>query len=238
MKLKELLQRAGKFMPYIGAAIGLTNLKLALDSRRARLEAANNENSRLLSQIEAKNNTIINNQTKQNEITRLSFDANDKINSANTHTRTSKELITKLNDPNTTQTERDQISSSLESNLDQQVNLLEQANNSYKKIMDIVTSNNESNSESNFISSFDYNELVNQFNILLENYKAFLSTLDVEQIVIVLNFLGLIVILFCFITIATIIYNDYLIKYLNKYFDIDNKYPRIAKFIQLRRKLQ
>jgi hypothetical protein len=237
MKLKEILQKTGKFMPYIGAAFGLTNLKLALESRRARLEAATNENSKLLKEIVDKDNTIIANQTKQNEITRLSFDASEQITNANNHTRTSKELIEKLNNPNITQTEREQISNSLESSIDQQANLLEQANKSYKKIMDIITSNN---SESNFISqsSFDYNEIINQFNILLENYKAFLSTLDVEQIIIVLNFLGFIVILSCFITMATIIYNDYLIKYLNKYFDIDNKYPRISKFIQLRRKLQ
>lgn len=238
MKLKEILSKTNKLLPYFGVAFGITNFHLAWEAKKARLEAASNENNRLLTEIANKNETIINNQAKQNEIGRLSIDASDQINNANNHTRTSKELINKLNDPNISQTERDQISSTLDSSIDQQADYLEQANSSYKKIMDILYSN--SNSESNFISqsNFDFHDLFNQFNILIENYKGFLSTLELEQILSLMNLLGLIVILFCSISIVVVIYSDYLIKYLNNYFNIENKYPWIWKFIQLRQKFQ
>jgi hypothetical protein len=49
-----------------------------------------------------------------------------------------------------------------------------------------------------------------------------------------LNTLGLITISFCLASIAAIIYGDLLIKHLN----LEVKYPRIAKFIQLRRRFQ
>ena len=86
-------------------------------------------------------------------------------------------------------------------------------------------------SSNNFI---DTSGLLNSWNSILENYKNFLSTLEVEMYCPLLNSLGLITISFCLVSIFAIIYGDLLIKYLN----LEVKYPRIAKFIQLRRKFQ
>ena len=78
------------------------------------------------------------------------------------------------------------------------------------------------------------NSVIDQFNILIDKYKEFLSTLSVEQYGPLINILGLICITACLISLGTILYGDYLIKY----FNIEAKYPKIAKFIQLRRKFQ
>jgi hypothetical protein len=231
MNLKEILRIASKFTPYVGIALGYSNYKMAKEAQRARLEAATNENNRLLETIAAKENTIIANQAKQNEITRLSIDASEQINSANTYTynRRSKELIDKLNNPNITQTERAQITESINNNINDEANSLIKANNKLQEIIDELLSNN---SNTNYIDqSYDY---LNQFNILIDKCNTFFATLKVEQFSPIINLLGLIVILSCVISIIIIIYSDYLIKY----FNIESKYHRISKFIQLRRKFQ
>ena len=85
----------------------------------------------------------------------------------------------------------------------EQINSLEKANNTLQEILDYIFSDNNSN---NFLS---------QLEIIIEKYKSFVSTLQVEQLISLINILGLIIILSFLISIAAIFYNDYLIKYFN-----------------------
>ena len=48
-----------------------------------------------------------------------------------------------------------------------------------------------------------------------------------------MNILGLIFIFSCLISVVSIFYGDFLIKY----FNLEEKFPKIAKFIQLKKKI-
>jgi hypothetical protein len=77
-------------------------------------------------------------------------------------------------------------------------------------------------------------EKINKSSIFSIDFDKFISTLSREEM---LAFSGLLLnqlVLSYVVTIILILYGDYLIKR----FDLENKYPKIAKFIQLRRKLQ
>jgi hypothetical protein len=60
------------------------------------------------------------------------------------------------------------------------------------------------------------------------------STLNVEQLDALVNAIGYFIILSSIISVAAVLYGDFLIKY----FNLEEKYPRLARFIQIRRKLQ
>jgi hypothetical protein len=78
------------------------------------------------------------------------------------------------------------------------------------------------------------NNYLNDFSGIINRYKDFLSSLTLEQLVPFLNVLGLIVITSCLISIMIIFYIDNILKY----FEIEQKYPKIAAFIRLRRRYQ
>lgn len=69
---------------------------------------------------------------------------------------------------------------------------------------------------------------------LMEKWNLFISQLTLEQLGAVAHILSSILILFCLSTIIMIIYSDYLIKYLN----LELKYPRLARYIKIRRTFQ
>jgi hypothetical protein len=91
-------------------------------------------------------------------------------------------------------------------------------------------------------SKFD--SFINKINTLLNNsgnksqyfdsLQSFFDGLNYEQNLAMANILGSIFIIFTLFSIISIFYGDKLITY----FDLENKYPKTAKFIQIRRKFQ
>ena len=71
------------------------------------------------------------------------------------------------------------------------------------------------------------------FNNLIDNYKEFLSSLSSEQMVIVFNILGYIMLLFTLTSITTLLIGDQLIKIL----ELEIKYPSLANYIKLKQTL-
>lgn len=73
----------------------------------------------------------------------------------------------------------------------------------------------------------DFSDL---FNNLIDNYKEFLSTLTSEQMVIVFNILGYIMLLITLTSITTLLIGDQLINILK----LEIRYPKLAKYIKLK----
>jgi hypothetical protein len=195
---------------------------MAREAKAARLNIANSEHNRLVYEIQQKDNMIISKIEIQEKIANLSVNAKDCFDNAAHHSRMITELAKRLKDPNITDKEREFVVNTIQYNSENQIDSIEKGNKVLQKILDTLNSNN---SENHFFS---------QFNDIIESYKDFLSTITLEQHVPLINFLGLIIILFSLISIGGVIFSDYLIKH----FNIENKYPKIAKFIQIRRKFQ
>jgi hypothetical protein len=68
---------------------------------------------------------------------------------------------------------------------------------------------------------------------MIENYRLFLSTLHLDQIVAVLNIIGHFMVLNAVSSITIILAGNYLIKK----FNLEVKYPKLAFFIKTREKL-
>jgi hypothetical protein len=106
---------------------------------------------------------------------------------------------------------------------EEQAAFIEKGNKVLQSIIDSIGSNGNGTQH-----------IVEQYNNFVQFFNDFLSTLTFEQHIPLINMLRLIIIFFSFISILTVIFTDYLIKY----FNIESKYPKIAKFVQLRRKFQ
>jgi tetratricopeptide (TPR) repeat protein len=87
-----------------------------------------------------------------------------------------------------------------------------------------------SNTNDPDIVKSDLSEL---FNNLIDNYREFLSTLSSEQMVIVFNISGYIMLLFTLTSITTLLIGDQLIIF----FKVESKYPKLAKYIKLKQTL-
>src|ERR1700723_962776 len=110
----------------------------------------------------------------------------------------------------------------INNNLDLTKNGLEEDNKILDEIVNIFSNIKGSGSSSNYI--FD---IINQYN-------DFLNTFNVVQKGSLGHLLAAIFILYCFTSILTIFYGETLIKYL----EIEKRFPKIARFIEIRRKLQ
>jgi hypothetical protein len=80
--------------------------------------------------------------------------------------------------------------------------------------------------------SSDSNSLIG--NNFIDSINQFFSTLNFEQTLAIFHISGSIFILISFYSILFIFFGDYLIKY----FNLEEKYPKLANFIKIRRKLQ
>jgi len=221
MRLRDILNRTTGILPYLTFFIGIQHYISGIDERAFRLQRINNLTRHLLTEIQNNEDVIISNQVVQDKISSLSTNAIMHLDLVKIYNENIDRLVIRLNDPNITNIERESILRSIAENTDDKIGILNTTNSTLQRIIDEVSSNGISESSS-FLGDLFY------------FIKDFMSSLTIEQLLPIINLLGLIVITSFLISIAVNFYGDYLIKY----FKIEEKYPRIAKYIQLRRKFQ
>lgn len=118
-------------------------------------------------------------------------------------------------------------------NVDNTSNILDQdINQTFQK------SNNELNSIlnsiENYINSKNNNNFTDSFMNLIHDLNNIIQSMSVEQNLAFITISGSFFILLTMFSIISIFYGDYLIIKLN----LENKFPRLAKIIQLRRKFR
>lgn len=92
-----------------------------------------------------------------------------------------------------------------------------------KTIKDLANSSSSSSSSNNYISFHFF-----------DNLQQFINSLDMVQTLAVMHISGSIVILLSLYSIICIFFGNSLIDY----FDLENRFPKLAKFIKLRRTFQ
>jgi len=216
MRLRDILNATGKILPYAGFFIGTQSFMLAKEAKSARIEQATAETNRLLGIINSQQDTMINNQLTQNKIAGLSSDVRAHLDSISSHSNTITNALERLKDPNLSSDDRTILLEIIKTNDEFKLRSLNEAKNELSKIIDAISSNR--------------NQFINDLSEMIARYKDFLSSLTLEQLLPFLNILGLIVITSCLISIAMIFYGDYIIKY----FELEKRYPKMAKIIRLR----
>jgi hypothetical protein len=108
-------------------------------------------------------------------------------------------------------------------------NIAENIGKSNDKLSDVIDLlfNSGSGSKTNFLFVEDITKFISM-------YQDYLSTLTLAQTGALVHIIVSLFIFFCLFTIIGIFYGDTLIRYLN----LEEKYPKLARFIQLRRKFQ
>jgi hypothetical protein len=95
-------------------------------------------------------------------------------------------------------------------------------NNRISDLEEFLRDNNLNLFEDNFISK------------LITEFKDYLSTLSIEQLCILIDFLLITLVFSCLITILVAFYGNFLIDK----FSLEEKYPKLSVIIKLRRKFQ
>jgi anion-transporting ArsA/GET3 family ATPase len=164
------------------------------------------------------------NQENIEKLTSLSNNFKNKIDNAVNTANKIQEINTQImkNDSNISGDLKTQSYQDINNNLDLTKNGLEEGKKILDEIINIFSNIKGSGSSSNYI-----------FNII-NQYNDFLNTLTVVQKGALGHLLAAIFILLCFTSIITIFYGDILIKY----FEIEKRFTKIARFIEIRRKFQ
>lgn len=222
MSLRKLLQQnLGLIVTSIGTIISAESVRIALGERKARLEAASSENTKLMSELSSKQDLIIESLEKQNKIGGLSSNASDHINGALQEMKIINHLAMQIKDQSISEEERSLVVKQILSHSENQVNKIEIANKSLSEIKHIAF---EKSSES----------AINPLNDIIESYREYLSTLNLEELVAITNLFGLILLSSCVVTIGVIYFSQFFINY----FNLHDKYPRLYSYIDFRRKFQ
>lgn len=100
--------------------------------------------------------------------------------------------------------------------------LITKCHNRISDLEKFLKDNNFKFSEDNFISK------------LITEFKDYLSTLSIEQLCILIDFLLITLVFSCLITILFAFYGNFLIDK----FSLEEKYPKLSVIIKLRRKFQ
>jgi len=218
MTLKELLTKIRNVLPFIAFGIGLDSHNMATEARKARLEQAKEQTEKLIEAINTKNDLLISNQEFKNKVAGLTTDISDSVDSINHNNQIVNNIVKEIkNNPDLNQ--REFIFNALNSSEKN----IEKVNTTLHKIYDLILDD-----LNNKILSKD------SINQLIIKYKEILATLEVEQIAAVVNILGFVIVLSSLVSIAMVLFGDFLIKY----FNLEEKYPKLARFIQIRRKFQ
>jgi hypothetical protein len=220
MTLKEILNKTKKVLPFVSIALGMDSVVVTRMERNARLTHEANEINRLSSELERNKDIIITHQDTQNKISELSSEASNHITTIKNEQNIINELNNKLKDINLNNSEKDNLIKELDNHFELLRKSIDITREDLNKINNII--NDSIPKESNILGDMQY---------VLESYRNYLKTLELEQLIAFTNLAGYIFIFFCLITIICIIYSDFLINY----FKLETKYPKIANFIKLKR---
>ncbi len=223
MSLKQFLNKVKNSFPIIGFIVSVESLRLAYAERQARLEIVKSELTKLTEELQNKEDLIINHNRLVERIGNLTNKGSGHIDSIVNNRSTLQLLSNRLKNENISQEERDFIEKTLDSLNTNQAESVEQVKGVLEELRDIF-----SGPSNNFFNPFD------SFHESIEVFKNFLSTLQIEQIISVAHLCAILFLFSCLFSIVSVIFGDFLIKHLK----LEDKYPKVAIYIQIRRKFQ
>jgi hypothetical protein len=214
----EKLQNSLKSLSLVSISFGIYSHIKSKTLKKISNELINERNK--FNELNSKYLELLKNKLNENELEKVI--SNEKIN----------DLIKEMNLLKNKITNQNSITESQLENTNNVLDQLTDVNQSFKN------SNNDLNTFINivekYINSKNNNNFTNSFTILINDINNFIQGITIEQNLALITISGSIFILLTMFSIISIFYGDYLIIRLN----IENKFPKLAKFIQLRRKFR
>jgi hypothetical protein len=223
--MTNLFKNAGKTIGYLGGGLTLITFAQGLQSNKQNKAIIDNLNKRIemqneiVSKYEAQIKKEIDYTKLTSKVTDINEETAKALRESEKLTEISKQIET--GNLNTSQveiikTDLSHHSINIESSLSSSNVKIEEL----KKMLEDVFG---SGSKNKFIGDD-----------VIANFQNYLSTLPLEKIGALGHILISVAILFSLVSIIFIFYGDSLIKYYN----LEEKFPKLARFIQLRRKFQ
>lgn len=220
MTLKEILNKTKKVLPLVSIALGFDSAYIARSERNVRLNQEANEINRLSKELDRNKDVIIVHEDNQNKIVDLTNHANQQFTTIKNEENIINDINSKINNINVTNTDKDNLLKELDNHFEILRKSIDITREDLNKINEIVSSNIPKDSN-----------VLGFVNDAIINLREFYSTLELEQIIALTNLSAYIFIFFCLTTIISIIYSDFLINY----FNLETKYPKLAKIIKIKR---
>lgn len=225
MNIKQFLEKCGKWMPFTGFVFTVqsayvTNLECKARLARELEEKAKTTNETIATEFE---NMIVN-QDLQNKLSSNVLRMEESRAEGQRSLEKMQEYISKLN-KTTNSEEKSAIIQNIEYHLQNYNTDLKNYIEQQAKIQEILDQTRTKNS-----SVIDLDFLKDLFT----KFQEYLQTLSLEQQVYLSNIFGSIFILACIFSLASIFFGDLFILY----FNLEARFPKIAKYIELRRRFK
>jgi len=225
--IKNILKNTDKYIASVASLITIDDYikKIKDQNLRDKYESQINRNNQLEDQIVSLLENQISEENNKNKIIEIVSRRSNSLDIVRNDVTKIQEISNNLNNTNI----NDQIRENLTNQLNQQVNKLNtdinEVNNNLDKLIEIITKSSSSN---------NFNESINDIHNYLNLYKEYLTTLNIDQLYALSHISISIFILFCLWSIISLFYGNYLIKY----FNLETKFPKLAKFIKIRQQFQ
>lgn len=221
MTLKELLNKGGKWLPTIGLGIAVQSSSITNLDHRARIKKELEMLLEKEAQIKAKYNDVIATQDIQNKLEASTCRVVEYFEEIKRQSLSIDSSL--LNSSNTTPDEQSTLIKNVQHLVENQKVTINSLSDELDAILEVIKDIKPKGSD-----------VFGVFKDMLNSYQEFLLTLNLEQKIALSNLCSDIFIFACLVTIASIFYGDLIIKY----FNLEERFPKIAKLIQLRRKVQ
>ena len=232
--MKNLLEiiRKNIFSITVGA-VTIDQWKMAKQDHLSKNTTAA-KNSTLENKLELASTKITNLQAKVNKLEGENADLNKKIsqyeNSARemdhnltNHKSRIEQLEQKAQSSTLTESQKSEILNEYNGIKSDQVKAVDNLN----KDLDLFESELDT-----FVKPSEKN-ILSFYHDLKETYVDFIGQLSLEELAILSNLVGLFTILLALISISSIMFGEYLVKF----FKLEHKFPKFSKYLQMRAKL-
>jgi hypothetical protein len=224
--LKQILQKSGKFITTSVSMISLYTFAKGLKDNKLqeKYESELLKNRNLESKvIELLDNKVTQEEAK-NRILAAVNRRSESLDLARTEINKIEEIHSNLSKSELPEDTRESLVTELNNHLSKLTNNLSKGNDNLEEIIDNVLGSNSNN--------FIINDFFNNFISIFQ--EQILPKLTLDQVGAIGHISISIFIIFCLLSLITIFFSDYFINNLN----LEEKYPKFNKFIQLRRKFQ
>jgi type I site-specific restriction endonuclease len=225
--MNNLLKTAGKAIGYLGGGLTLITFaqgvksnnqnKIIIESLKKRIELQEDLISKYEGQIK-----------KDLDYTKLSSritDINEETDKALRENDKLAEISNNLNNSNLDTSQIEFINKDISYHINNLENYLSSSNSKLEELKNIVKDifGSGPSSSTNYLGKDTF-----------DNLQVYLSSLPIEKVGALGHILISLAILLSVLSLISVFYGDSLIKYYN----LETKFPKLAKFIQLRRKFQ
>jgi len=235
--LKNFITKSGKYVATAASIITVEGFIRDLRNQNVKVkyETELNRNRELEDRINSLLENKIIDEGNKTKVMELVSRRSNSLEIVREDVKKIQELKTSLSNSNLTDDVKNTLNEHLNKQIDKLSTDINHVNGDLSELLELIKNLGSSSSSSNqFINTFNFTDLTNNFQYLIELYQKYLATLSLEEKGALANILISITLLFCLGSLISIFYIEYLIKK----FNLEIKYSRIARFIKFRRKFQ